>query len=56
MTRLFLASAGLGLCFKLLIKADDTVTQSIALLFIPVFVVYGYFAISKIINDRNQGE
>ena len=48
MIRLFLGGAGLGLCIKLFLKSDDVLSQMIALLFIPIFVVYVHKAIGKI--------
>jgi hypothetical protein len=54
MIRLFLASAGLGLCFKMLLKADDVLTQSLMLLFMPIFIGYGYAAINKISQDKEN--
>jgi hypothetical protein len=54
MIRLFLGGAGLGLSFKLFLKADDTVTQGLALLFIPIFATYIYKAIEKIKQEQEK--
>jgi ABC-type phosphate transport system permease subunit len=51
MIRLFLGGAGLGLCIKLFIKSDDFVSQTLALLFVPIFIVYIREAISKISSE-----
>jgi hypothetical protein len=47
MIRLLLGGSGLVLCLKLFIKSDDVASQLIALLFLPIFVVYVYKAVEK---------
>jgi hypothetical protein len=54
MIRLFLGSAGLGLAFKLFLKSDDTVSQGLALLFIPLFATYIYKAAEKIKKESEK--
>lgn len=54
MIRLFLGSAGLGLALKLFLKSEDTVSQGIALLFVPIFVTYIYKAVEKIKKESQK--
>jgi hypothetical protein len=54
MIRLFLASAGLGLSCKLFYISEDFVTQTICLLFIPLFVLGVNSAIKQIAVDDND--
>ena len=54
MIRLFLGGAGLGLSFKLFLKADDVLTQGLALLFIPMFATYVYKAVEKIKQEQEK--
>jgi hypothetical protein len=48
MIRLFLGGSGLILCLRLFLKSDDTLSQSLALLFIPIFTVYVFKAMEEI--------
>lgn len=54
MIRLFFASAGMGLAFKLLYQADDFVTQTICLLLIPLFVIGAHSAIKDITAENKD--
>ena len=51
MARLFLGGTGLILCLKLFMKSDDFVSQTIGLLFVPIFFVYIKEVINKISSE-----
>lgn len=54
MIRLFLGSAGLGLCFKLFLKSDDMLTQALSLMLVPIFSVYIFKAMEKIKQEDKK--
>ena len=56
MIRLLLATFGLLMCIKMMIKPTDTLTFGLCGLFIPIFFVYGWMAIEKMGKEKKEDE